>query len=58
MFNWNGWLRPILAPLAMLFLIAIAARAIYILLAPLWPFLVAAAVLAVVYVLLFRGWRR
>jgi hypothetical protein len=58
MFDWNGWLRPILAPFAMLFMIAIAARVIYALLAPLWPFLVTVLVLAVVYMLLFRGWRR
>lgn len=58
MFNWGGWLRPILTPFAMLFAIAIAARVVYSLLAPLWPFLVVGAVLAVVYTLLFRGWRR
>lgn len=54
----EGWAKRGLSALALLFVIAIGARVIYGLLAPLLPFLGVVVVLIVVYVVLFRGWRR
>jgi uncharacterized protein (DUF2062 family) len=47
-----------LSALVLLLVIAIGARVIYGLLAPLLPFLGSIVVLAVVYTVIFRGWRR
>jgi hypothetical protein len=54
----DGWAKRGISALVCLLLIAIGARVIYGLLAPLLPFLGSVIVLAVVYMLLFRGWRR
>jgi hypothetical protein len=54
----DGWMKRGLSALVLLLVIAIGARVIYGLLAPLLPFLGAVVVLAVVYMVIFRGWRR
>lgn len=54
----DGWAKRGLSALVLLLIIAIGARVIYGLLAPLLPFLGAVVVLAVVYMVIFRGWRR
>lgn len=54
----EGWAKRGLSALALLLVIAIGARVIYGLLAPLLPFLGAVVVLIVVYIILFRGFRR
>jgi hypothetical protein len=54
----EGWAKRGLSALALLCVIAIGARVIYGLLAPLLPFLGAVVVLAVVYLIMFRGFRR
>lgn len=54
----DGWMKRGLSALVLLLVIAIGARVIYGLLAPLLPFLGAVVVLAVVYIVIFRGWRR
>jgi hypothetical protein len=53
-----SWIHRIFSALVLLLVIAIGARVIYSLLAPLLPFLGGVAVLITVYVVLFRGWRR
>lgn len=55
--NGNGWTKQAVSGLILLLVIATGARVIYGLLAPLLPFLGATAVLVVVYLLMFRGWR-
>lgn len=54
----DGWGKRGLSALALLLIIAIGARVIYGLLAPLLPFVGSIVVLAVVYIILYRGWRR
>lgn len=54
----DGWMKRGMSSLVLLLIIAIGARVIYGLLAPLLPFLGAVVVLAVVYMVIFRGWRR
>jgi uncharacterized protein (DUF2062 family) len=54
----EGWMKRGWSALILLLIIAIGARVIYGLLAPLLPFLGAVVVLAVVYMVVFRGWRR
>lgn len=54
----DGWMKRGMSALVLLLIIAIGARVIYGLLAPLLPFLGAVVVLAVVYMVIFRGWRR
>jgi hypothetical protein len=56
--NGNGWTKQAVSGLILLLVIATGARVIYGLLAPLLPFLGATVVLVVVYLLMFRGWRR
>jgi len=53
----DGWAKRGLSALVLLLLIAIGARVIYGLLAPLLPVLGAVVALLVVYSLLFRGRR-
>lgn len=55
--NGNGWIKQAVSGLVLLLVIAIGARVIYELLAPLLPLLGATVVLVAVYVVLFRGWR-
>jgi len=54
----DGWEKRGLSSLVFLLIIAIGARVIYGLLAPLLPFLGAVIVLSAVYLLMFRGRRR
>jgi hypothetical protein len=54
----EGWTKRGLSALVLLSVIAVGARVIYGLLAPLLPFLGAVVVLAMVYLILFRGFRR
>lgn len=54
----DGWMKRGMSALVLLLIIAIGARVIYGLLAPLLPFLGAIVVLIVVYAVIFRGWRR
>jgi hypothetical protein len=54
----EGWMKRGMSALVLLLVIAIGARVIYGLLAPLLPFLGAIVVLFVVYLLIFPGWRR
>lgn len=56
--NGPGWGRQVISGLVLLLIIAVGARVIYGLLAPLLPFLGAIVVLFVMYLLTFRGWRR
>jgi hypothetical protein len=53
----EGWMKRGLSALVLLLIIAIGARVIYGLLAPLLPLLGAVVVLAVVYMVVFRGSR-
>jgi membrane protein YdbS with pleckstrin-like domain len=54
----RSWQRRALEALALLLAIAIGAHLVWSLLGPLLPFLGAVVVLAVVYTVIFRGWRR
>jgi hypothetical protein len=54
----EGWMKRGTSALVLLLTIAIGARVIYGLLAPLLPFLGAIVVLGVVYLLVLRGWRQ
>ena len=54
----GDWAKRGLAALVLLIGIAIGARVIYNLLVPLMPFLGAIVVLAVVYLIMFRGFGR
>jgi len=54
----GGWGKRIVGSLFLVLGIAVAARVIYELLAPLLPLLVAFLVLATAYVAMTRHWRR
>lgn len=54
----EGWTKRGFSALLLLLVIAIGARVIYGLLAPLLPFLGVIVVLMVMYIVMFRGWRR